>query len=379
MKKYVILIIAFICFFMKSYAQLPSQTDNSQYNIAQMIDAKAKLRNLGAIHSESPKMRPTAGKGGWFLRYEKGWVYYNPKLNQAFAIMENMMKKWGEAGYEVGWMGFPISDNLETPKGYGFYTAFENGSIYSSAKNGMHYIGGAFRNEWAKRGYENSPSLGFPKTDEIVINVNGYTRYQQFERGTLFFGNGLGVLYSNNPNATSPPVVQNYQLSFTPNYSSGGEPGGDLDGIDLYGWMDIRVYKANGKEISDAEGKSYSLFNIPKDKYMPDEGFKTHLSFIPTNRDFIRNYAVTQNDIDENAFVRIFYWLNDYDKSSSDDYLKLKTATGTLNYNNGNHPYKDIKLQEIVKYNNKTTREDDLSDGSGDSYRVGYILSLSKK
>lgn len=378
MKKYILLFIAFIGFFVQINGQLTSQIDNSQYNIAQMIDAKAKQRNLGAIHSESLKMRPTAGKGGWFLRYEKGWVYYNPKLNKAFAIMENMMKKWGGAGYEAGWMGFPISDNMETPKVYGFYTAFENGSIYSSAKNGMHYVGGAFRNEWAKRGYENSPSLGFPKTDEIVININGYTRYQQFERGTLFYGNGLDVLYSNNPNATVPPAVQHYDLAFTPNYSDGGEGGSEVDGIDLYGWMDIRVYKADGTEIPEADGKSFSLFNIPKNNYLKDEGFGSHLNFTPQNQRFQRRYAVSQTDIDANAYIRIFYWLNDYDKSSSDDYLKLKNANGRLNYNNGAHPYREIKLQEIVK-NNKTTLRDELTDGSGDSYWIGYRLSLNKK
>lgn len=373
------MLIAFLCFFERGNAQLPSQTDNSQYKIAQMIDAKARQRNLGAVHSESPKMRPTAGKGGWFLRYEKGWVYYNPKLNRAFAIMENMMKKWGEAGYETGWMGFPISDNIETPKVYGFYTAFENGSIYSSAKNGAHYVGGAFRDEWGKRGFENSPELGFPKTDEIAINVNGYTRYQQFERGTLFFGKGLGVLYSNNPNASAPPRIQQYNLAFNSYSSSGGEGKGDMDGIDLYGWMDIRVYKADGTEIPDVDGRSFSLFNIPRGNYMSNEGFDTHLNFTPQNRQFQRRYTISQMDIEANAYVRIFYWLNDYDKSSSDDYLKLKDASGRMNYNNGNHLYREIKLQDIVKYNNSTTRQDDLSDGSGDSYRLAYQLSLNKK
>jgi hypothetical protein len=378
MKLSMITVFSFLITF-NSFAQLLSQTDNGQYAIAQMIAEKARQRNLGAVHSESPKMRQTAGKGGYFLRFEKGWVYYNPKLNKAFAIMSNMMQKWGEAGYETGWMGFPISDNLETPKVYGFYTAFENGSIYSSQKNGMHYVGGAFRDEWAKRGYENSPSLGFPKTDEIAISIDGYTRYQQFERGTLFFGKGKDVRYSTDHNATSPPNVKNYTLNFIPNYSNGGEGKGDVDGIDLYGWMDIRVYRASGAEIKDNSNKSFSLFNIEKDKNLEDEGFNTHLNFGPNNPLFTRQYNITQTDIDENTYVRIIYWLNDYDKSSASDYMKLQDANGTILYNYGNHPYKDIKLSEIVKYNNKTSRSDYLTDGSGDSYRINYILSLNKK
>lgn len=360
------------------FAQLPSQVDNSQYAIAQMIDAKAKQRNLGAIHRESPKMRPTAGKSGWFLRYERGWVYYNPKLNKAFAIMANMMKKWGDAGYEIGWMGFPISDNVETPKAYGFYTAFENGSIYSSEKNGIHYVGGAFRDEWAKRGYENSTTLGFPKTDEIAINNSDFTRYQQFERGTLFFGKDGVVVYVDNPNAINPPIIQKFLLTFKPFGTNGGEGNSEVDGIDLYGWMDIRVYNADGTELKDIDDKSFSLFNIPKEKYLEDEGFKSHLSFTPSNGNFIRNYMVTQTDMELKGYIRIIYWLNDYDRSSSNDYLKLQSASGTINYNNGNHPYRDIKLYEISKYNGKTTRNDYLTDGSGDSYTVSYTLSINK-
>lgn len=360
------------------FAQLASRVDNSEYNIAQIIAGKAKQHNLGAIHSESPKMRPTVGKGGWFLRYEKGWVYYNPRLNQAFAIMENMMKKWGEVGYETGWMGFPISDNVELPKLNGFYIAFDNGSIYKSPTFGTHYIGGAFRDEWGKRGFENGATLGFPKTDEVAISINGYTRYQQFERGTLFFGNGKDLLYSSNSNATVPPPVQWYNLTFTPNYTSGGEGTSEVDGIDLYGWMDIRFYRTNGSEIDDVDGKSFSLFNIPKSNYLKNEGFDMKLNFSPQNQNFQRHYRISQADIDNNAYIRIVYWLNDYDAVNSNDYLKLQRPSGSMKYNSGNHPYMDIKLKEIVNRNNLVSSSDELSDGSGDSYRVNYKLTLSK-
>lgn len=202
---YTLIIFAFVsCITNQCFAQLPSQTDNGQYAIAQMIAAKAQQFKLGAIHSESPKMRPTAGKGGYFLRYEKGWVYYNPKLNKAFAIWGDIMKKWSLAGYETGWLGFPITDHSPTPNRSGFFVAFDNGSIYNNPQTGSHFVGGAFREEWARRGWENSVDLGFPKTDEVEIFINGYTRYQQFEKGTLFFGNGKSIFYVNNPNATTP-------------------------------------------------------------------------------------------------------------------------------------------------------------------------------
>jgi hypothetical protein len=375
MKKSILLLLVFLGFYMQSNAQLKSSEDNSEYAIAQKIAEKAKQRNLGAVHSESPKMRRTAGKGGWFLRYEHGWVYYNPKLKKAFAIMENMMKKWGEAGYEVGWMGFPISDNLETPKVYGFYTAFENGSIYSSAKNGMHFVGGAFRDEWGRRGYENSPDLGFPKTDEIAINVNGYTRYQQFERGTLFFGNGKPILYSNNPNATTPPKDDSMELAFIPKSLTGFESTIDVNegsSIELYGWMDLRVYRGNGQEISDADGKSYSLFNIQKKQAVDVDDFTPY--FFNENT-ASRHYNITQSDIDGNAYIRITYWLNDKDISNSDDYLKLENYNGRWNYNGGDHPYREIKLKEIIRNGKAKNFMDKGSDGS-DSFRASYDFTI---
>jgi len=360
---------------LQSNAQLKSSEDNSEYAIAQKIADKAKQRNLGAIHSESPKMRPTAGKGGWFLRYEHGWVYYNPQLKKAFAIMENMMIKWGEAGYETGWMGFPISDNLETPKVYGFYTAFENGSIYSSTKTGMHYIGGAFRSEWAKRGYENSPDLGFPKTDEIAINENGYTRYQQFERGALFFGIGKPILYSNNPNATMPPKDESMELTFIPKSLTGFEPTIDVNegsSIELYGWMDLRIYRGNGQEISDADGKSYSLFNIQKKQPVDVNDFTPY--FFKENV-ASRHYNITQSDIDGNAYIRITYWLNDKDVTSSDDYLKLENYNGRWNYNGGDHPYREIKLKKIIR-NGKTKNFMDKGSDGTDNFRVSYGFTI---
>lgn len=373
MQKFTFLFIALLFFFEQSNAQLPSQTDNSEYNIAQMIAAKAKQRNLGAIHSESPKMRPTAGKGGWFLRYQYGWVYYNPRLNQAFAIMENMMKKWGEMGYETGWMGFPISDNMELPKHNGFYTAFDNGSIYNSLTYGMHYVGGAFRDEWGRRGFENGATLAFPKTDEVAINIDGYTRYQQFERGTLFFGNGKDVLYSNDPNATVPPKVQAMVLSFTPRELL-GEESVDLDHLlELYGWMDLRVYKGNGKEIPDANGKSFSLFNIEKE--MPvSVGLRSPYFYFNSSLAG-RKYKITQTDIDQGAYIRITYWLNDKDDTNCNDYLKLENYTGRWNYNGGDHPYREIKLKDIVR--NGTSKEymDKASDGS-DYALIGYNFSI---
>ncbi|KQB98863.1 hypothetical protein AQF98_21225 [Pedobacter sp. Hv1] len=104
---------------------------NQGNEIATLIQQKANQLNLGPVHAESAVMRPTAGAGGYFLRFEKGWVYYNPTLKQAFAVYGDIMKKWGELGYETGELGFPTSDEKDSDQsGWKRMNSFEKGTIY---------------------------------------------------------------------------------------------------------------------------------------------------------------------------------------------------------------------------------------------------------
>lgn len=383
--KIITIIVALICNSSFLFAQLTSRNDNTEYGIAKKISDKATAQNLGAIHSESPKMRPTAGKGGYFLRYEKGWVYYNPKLYQAFAIWGETMKKYQAVNFETGWLGFPTTDPQNTPNRTGTYQHFDGGSIYYSPATGYHYIAGAFKVYWATKGWENSTELGFPKTDEIVISINGYTRYQQFEKGTLFFGNNKPVLYSNNPSATTPPLDNStaFELLFKPREMFGTESGPTIDEYtDLYGWMDLRVYTGDGREVQEVDGKSFSLFSIDKSRYLENEtdGKAGVLNFTENNINFQRRYNFTQAQIDANAYVRITYWLNDNDKLSANDYLKLQASNGSWHYNGGNHGYREIKLKDILRANGKNIENVDvLSDGKGDELRIRTWFTLNKK
>ena len=103
--KTILLVIVLCSFSTVSFAQIrtPIRTNSGNQNpIEKQMLEKAKSLNLGAVHSESASMRPTAGSGGYFLRFEKGWVYYNPNTKQVYAIYGDIMNKWAETGYEVG-------------------------------------------------------------------------------------------------------------------------------------------------------------------------------------------------------------------------------------------------------------------------------------
>jgi hypothetical protein len=383
--KIITIIVALICNSSFLFAQLASSNDNTEYGIAKKISDKATAKNLGAIHSESSKMRPTAGKGGYFLRYEKGWVYYNPKKQNAYFVGGEIMNKWASQNYETGWLGFPTLDASFIPKRNGVYCHFDNGSIYCSPNTGCHFMGGAFKEYWLNVGAENSAQLGFPKTDEIVISINGYTRYQQFEKGTLFFGNNKPVLYSNNPSAITPPLDNStaFELFFKPREMYGFESGPTIDEYtDLYGWMDLRVYTGDGREVQEVDGKSFSLFSIDKSRYLENEtdGKAGVLNFTENNINFQRRYNFTQAQIDANAYVRITYWLNDNDKLSANDYLKLQASNGSWHYNGGNHGYREIKLKDILRANGKNIENVDvLSDGKGDELRIRTLFTLNNK
>lgn len=357
--------------------------------ISAMMATKGAQFKLGAVHTK--QLQTTAIKGGYYLEYDNGYVYYNPKLNKAFAIWGDIYKKWKDAGAESSWIGFPITDHTPTPNRTGFFVAFDNGSIYNSPQGGTHFVAGEFRKEWSRKGWENSPDFGFPKTDEVEIFINGYTRYQQFEKGTLFFGVKQQLLYSNNPNATNPPVAvaENYELKFEPQTMWGHEPsnaqsiGSYNDGIDLYGWMDVKVFRPNNTETSDIDRKSFSIFNIDKNHFIENavqEKAET-INFNKNNENFIRRYNLTKAEIDGGAYIRITYWLNDHDGTSANDYLNLQLDNGIWNYNGGKHRYREIKLSDIIRSNNAFFKEDKLKDDAKDSdyMYVSYKFFLTKK
>ncbi|MFI5529964.1 LGFP repeat-containing protein [Kitasatospora sp. NPDC051853] len=71
-------------------------------------------------------------------------------------------------------MGCPTSDELGTPDGVGRFQVFDNGSIYWTPDTGAHAVWGAIRQRWADLGWERG-YLGYPLSDEIT-NPDGYER-----------------------------------------------------------------------------------------------------------------------------------------------------------------------------------------------------------
>jgi hypothetical protein len=357
---------------------------------------KAEQYNLGETKIPNDTVHNSTAAGGRYVEFERGWVYYNPKLKLAFAIWGEIQKKWAQQNYEFGFLGFPTTDYTNTPIRTGAYQHFDNGSIYYTKTTGAHFMKGWFKDYWAKLGWENAKELGFPTTDELSCNKDGYTIYQQFEYGTLFSGLNKAVVYSKNKKATEPtteeiaianpqpapvykknrPKANNFEMIFRPGlYTSGDNVGPATDEIDLYGFMDVRVFKSDGIEINDKNGKSYTLFNIEEKNNLPYEGKTNAQHFGPENINFQRRYNITKADIDGGAYVRIFYWLHDYDNASGNEHLVLVANNGKISYAGvGQVAFREIKIIDMkraIEERKKKYTSEELGLGEYENYFEG--------
>jgi uncharacterized protein with LGFP repeats len=95
-----------------------------------------------------------------------------------------ILAKWTQYGRESGY-GYPLTDELTTPDGIGRYNHFQNGSIYWVLSTGAHTVYGAIRDRWAAMGWERS-CLGYPISDETDTPGDG-GRYQMFQRGQVYW------------------------------------------------------------------------------------------------------------------------------------------------------------------------------------------------
>ncbi|WP_338774797.1 hypothetical protein V7968_41485 [Nocardia vulneris] len=81
--------------------------------------------------------------------FQGGTVYW--KLNEAYYVAGAIRDKWGETGWESGWLGYPTSDEAGTPDGLGRFNRFEKGVIYWTGAYGAHPVTSRRREAWQRR------------------------------------------------------------------------------------------------------------------------------------------------------------------------------------------------------------------------------------
>jgi glucose/arabinose dehydrogenase len=131
---------------------------------------------------------PTTGETGTpdgvgrFNHFSKGGsVYYSPGSG-TWEVHGAIHSLWEQLGWEVGPLGYPVTDETTTPDGIGRYNHFtKGGSIYWSPGTGAHAVYGSIRARWAELGWERS-YLGYPTSNEYSV-PNG--RRSDFQHGYI--------------------------------------------------------------------------------------------------------------------------------------------------------------------------------------------------
>ncbi len=155
----------------------------------------------------------TADGIGHFRHFDGGSIYWSPTTG-AHEVHGAIRDKWEAMGWETSVIGYPLTDESATPDGVGRYSHFEWGSIYWTPSLGAHEVHGFIRARWAELGWERSP-LGYPTSDER--DTPGLrARISDFEGGSICWDEARGpyeVLSLPAPLPADPPTRGSWQVA----------------------------------------------------------------------------------------------------------------------------------------------------------------------
>ena len=133
---------------------------------------------------------------GRYNHFEGAWgflssIYWTPQTG-ARDIYGPIRSCWESLGWERGFLGYPVTDQVNDPFGVGQFIHFQhNGAIYWSPNTGAHEVHGAIRQKYESMGWGMSV-LGYPTTNESGCR-DGVGRYNHFERGSIYWTPKLGA------------------------------------------------------------------------------------------------------------------------------------------------------------------------------------------
>ena len=145
---------------------------------------------LGPLGYPVTDESPTPDGVGRYNHFAGGSIYWHPALG-AFSVRGPIRQKWEQLRWEAGPLGYPVTDQLAAADDQGSYNHFAGGSIYSHPDTGVHAVWGSIREKWAELGLEQS-TLGYPLTDERPT-PDGVGRYNHFSSGSIYWHPDIGA------------------------------------------------------------------------------------------------------------------------------------------------------------------------------------------
>jgi uncharacterized protein with LGFP repeats len=163
-----------------------------------------KWRSLGSTKSPLGNCvddEKDDGAGGRIETFQNGWIDWDGRGGQAYAVYGLIGQKWRQLG--LARFGHPITDETGTPDRFGRYNYFRSNTggvstIYFSPRSWWcvherkcvaYVVYGAILVEWARQGYERG-RLGYPESDEDGTKGYGSVpgeRGQYFEHGRIIW------------------------------------------------------------------------------------------------------------------------------------------------------------------------------------------------
>ena len=166
------------------YYRLPGDDKSGKGPFIVYGEIYTKYVNIGAEEGmlSFPKMsvNKTPDGLGKYVYFEGGSIYWSPQSG-AHEIHGNILSKYGQLGWETGYLRYPLTDEQIAPDGVGRFNHFQGGAIYWRPGYGAKAVHVSVLEGWKRKGYEKG-CFGYPLEDSFGGSVSAW---QQFQGGYI--------------------------------------------------------------------------------------------------------------------------------------------------------------------------------------------------
>ncbi|WP_448626976.1 reprolysin-like metallopeptidase [Geodermatophilus sp. URMC 64] len=128
--------------------------------------------------------------GGCFRAYQNGSIYWSARTTPS-VVGGTLRSRWGALGWERGVLGYPVADASCGLTDNGCSQPFQGGTLYDSDSTAAQVVRGAIRTKWLAAGGPDS-ALGYPTGDERC-GLTGGGCFQSFQHGWVYWSSATGA------------------------------------------------------------------------------------------------------------------------------------------------------------------------------------------